>query len=39
MKKTKQRGIFGLLIDVILVFVTGGIWLIWLIVRFLRNNS
>lgn len=26
------------LIDILLVFMTGGLWLIWMLVRALRNN-
>jgi hypothetical protein len=35
----KRYGFFHLLFDFILVFATGGLWLIWLLVRFLRNGS
>ena len=31
---TKKRG-FGF----ILVLCTGGLWLIWILIRYLRNNS
>lgn len=34
----KKSGFLGTLIDVILVFATGGLWLIWILVRFLRSN-
>ena len=36
---TKKRGFFGLLLDFILVCVTGGLWLLWILIRCLRNNS
>jgi hypothetical protein len=36
---TKKRGIFGILLDFILVLLTGGLWLIWILIRYLRNNS
>jgi hypothetical protein len=36
--KTKKRGIGGLIIDLILVFCTGGVWLIWLLIQYLRNG-
>lgn len=39
MSKTKKRGTLGILLDIILIFATGGLWLLWLLVRFLRNNS
>ena len=35
----KKRSTAGLILDVILVFATGGLWLIWILVRYLRNNS
>lgn len=35
----KKRSTVGLILDVILVFATGGLWLIWILVRYLRNNS
>lgn len=35
----KKRSTFGILIDVILTFATGGIWLIWILIQYLRNNS
>lgn len=28
-----------LLLDVILTFATGGLWLVWLLIKFLRKNS
>lgn len=34
-----MKGKGGLLLDVILVFATGGLWLVWIVVRFLRSNS
>ncbi len=34
----KKRGCFGLIIDVILTLCTGGLWLIWLLIKFLRNG-
>lgn len=35
----KKRSFIGLLIDFILVIATGDLWLIWIIIRYLRNNS
>lgn len=35
----KRRSLLGILFDVVLIFATGGLWLIWILVRFLRNNS
>lgn len=36
---SKKRSTFWLIIDVILTFATGGLWLIWILIRYLRNNS
>jgi hypothetical protein len=36
---TKKRSTFGILLDFILVLLTGGLWLIWILIRYLRNNS
>lgn len=36
--KNKKRGFFGLLLDFILVFATGGLWLIWILIRYLRRS-
>jgi hypothetical protein len=35
----KKRSTFGLILDFILVICTGGLWLIWILIRYLRNNS
>ena len=37
--KAKKRGTFGLIMDVILTCMTGGLWLVWIIIRYLRSNS
>lgn len=34
----KKRGFFGLLVDLLLTILTGGLWLIWLLIKFLRNS-
>lgn len=39
MSGKKKCGIFGLLLDFILTICTGGLWLIWIIIRYLRSNS
>lgn len=39
MSKGKKRGMFGLLFDLILTVATGGLWLIWIVIRYLRSNS
>jgi len=35
----RRYGFFSLLLDFILVFATGGLWLIWIIIKFLRSNT
>lgn len=37
--RKKVPGALEILFHCFLVFITGGLWLIWLVVRFLRNNS
>ncbi len=34
----RQRSTIGLIIDFILVFATGGLWLVWILIRYLRNK-
>lgn len=34
----KKRSMAGLILDVILTFLTGGLWLIWILIRFLRQS-
>lgn len=34
----KKRSTLGLILDFILVFATGGLWLIWLLIRYLRQS-
>lgn len=34
----KKRSTLGLLLDFILVIATGGLWLIWLLIRYLRQS-
>lgn len=34
----KRYGVFHFLFDVILTTVTGGLWLIWIFVREMRNR-
>lgn len=38
-RRRKGRGCFGLVLDFVLVLMTGGLWLIWILIRYLRNNS
>ena len=40
MSRNKNRyGFFNLLLDFTLVLLTGGLWLVWILIRFLRTNS
>lgn len=39
MSSGNKQGCLKTLLDVVLVFATGGLWLIWIIVKYLRNNS
>lgn len=34
----KKRGTCGLIVDFFLVMATGGTWLIWIIIRYLRKS-
>lgn len=34
----KKRGTLGLIVDFILTILTGGLWLIWILIRYLRNG-
>lgn len=36
---SSKRGTGGILLDVILTLCTGGLWLLWILIRYLRNNS
>lgn len=35
----KKRGMLGLIFDFIMVFLTGGLWLIQLLIRYLRQSQ
>jgi hypothetical protein len=35
----KRYGLCHLILDFVLVFLTGGLWLIWILIRFLRSNT
>lgn len=37
--RRKHYSGFHLFIDLILTLITGGLWLIWIFIRFLRANS
>ena len=34
-----MKGFFGILFDFIMTILTGGLWLIWIVIRYLRANS
>lgn len=34
-----MKKFFGILFDFIMTIVTGGFWLIWIVIRYLRANS
>ena len=34
----KKRGTLGLLLDFVLTTLTGGLWLIWILIKYLRNS-
>ena len=34
----KKRSTLGLLLDLVLTMLTGGLWLIWLLIRYLRQS-
>lgn len=35
----KKRGTLGLLVDLVLTVLTGGLWLIWILINYLRNGT
>ena len=35
----RRQSCFGTLVDLFLICATDGLWLIWILVRYLRNNS
>ena len=38
-RRKKHYGLLHLIFDFLMVMLTGGLWLIWIIIRFLRANS
>lgn len=36
---SKRYGLGKLILDFILVWLTGGLWLIWILIRYLRSNT
>jgi len=39
MARKKGYGVGSLLVDVVLTLITGGLWLIVILIKFLRSNS
>lgn len=39
MSNGNKQGCFKTFLDLVLVILTGGLWLIWILIRYLRNNS
>lgn len=35
----KKYGFWHLILDLILTVVTGGLWLVWILIKFLRSNT
>lgn len=35
----KKRGTLGLLLDLVLTVLTGGLWLLWILICYLRNGT
>ena len=35
----KKRGMLELIFDFVMAFLTGGLWLIWLLIRYLRQSQ
>jgi hypothetical protein len=35
----KKQGCLGVLFDFFMVCMTGGFWLIWVLIRYLRSNQ
>lgn len=39
MKRNKKRyGLLDFLLDIFLIIITGGLWLLWMIFKFIRDN-
>lgn len=34
----KKCGTFGLIVDFVLTIMTGSLWLLWILIRYLRNH-
>lgn len=37
--KEKKYGVIDFLIDLLLTSITGGLWLVYLLFKFIRNNT
>lgn len=37
--RTRKRSFIGLVFDFVMTICTGGLWLIWILICYLRNNS
>ena len=35
----KKRSNLGILLDVVLTILTGGLWLLWILIKYLRNGT
>lgn len=38
-RKKKRYGFWHFMWDLFLIHITGGLWLLWLIIKFLRSNT
>jgi hypothetical protein len=38
-KKAKQQGCLGIAFDFVMTICTGGLWLIWVLIRYLRSHQ
>lgn len=37
-RRTKRYGLMHFIFDLFMVVITGGLWLLWMVFRFLRSN-
>lgn len=37
-KGNKKRGTLGILFDLVFGFMTGGIWWVWILIKYFRNG-
>ena len=37
--RRRRYGILHFLFDLFMISITGGLWLLWILFKFLRNNS